>query len=215
MTPEEIEAVIDAAHRFGRKVTAHSGSPQATQLAVELGIDCIEHGYFLDRPTLEKMKERGTWLVPTIVVSQPATAPFFEKIGSPEWYLKRRNSVGKEHWKALQTAIELGVNIGLGTDQMPYEPNDGTTATAREAQYYVEAGMTPLQALRSGTIETAKLLDAEEDIGSIEVGKYADILAVPRDPTADIKALRQIQFVMKGGEVYRNDMATAGRASDQ
>ena len=213
MTPEEIEAVIDAAHRFGRKVTAHSGSPQATSTAVDLGIDCIEHGYFLDRPTLEKMKANGVWLVPTIVVSQPATAPFFEKIGSPEWYLKRRDSVGKDHWKALQTAIEVGVNIGLGTDQHPHEPNDGTTATVREAQYYVEAGMTPLQALRSGTIETARLLGAEKDTGSIEVGKYADILAVPRDPTADIKALRQIQFVMKGGTVYRNEMVTAGRAS--
>ena len=111
--------------------------------------------------------------------------------------------------------IEVGVNIGLGTDQMPHEPNDGTTATVREAQYYVEAGMTPLQALRAGTIETAKLLDADKDIGSIEVGKYADILAVPRDPAADIKALRQIQFVMKGGEVYRNDMATGSRASGQ
>ncbi len=213
MTPEEMEAVIDSAHRFGRKVTAHSGSPQATSTAVDLGVDCIEHGYFLDRPTLEKMKANGVWLVPTIVVSQPATAPFFEKIGSPEWYLKRRDSVGKDHWKALQTAIEVGVNIGLGTDQFPHEPNDGTTATVREAQYYVEAGMTPLQALRSGTIETAKLLGAEKDIGSIEVGKYADILAVPRDPTADIKALRQIQFVMKGGEVYRNDMAAGARAS--
>ena len=107
----------------------------------------------------------------------------------------------------------MGVNIGLGTDQHPHEPNDGTTATVREAEYYVEAGMTPLQALRSGTIETAKLLGADQDIGSIEVGKYADILAVPRDPTADIKALRQIQFVMKGGKVYRNEMVTAGRAS--
>ena len=215
MTPEEIEAVIDAAHRFGRKVTAHSGSPQATSTAVDLGIDCIEHGYFLERATLEKMKANGVWLVPTIVVSQPATEPFFKKIGSPEWYLKRRDSVGKEHWKALQMAIELGVNVAVGTDQMPYEPNDGTTATVREIQYYVEAGMTPTQALRAGTIETAKLLGAEEDIGSLEVGKYADILAVPTDPTTDIKALRQIQFVMKGGEVYRNDMATGSRASGQ
>ena len=213
MTPEEMEAVIDAAHRFGRKVTAHSGSSQATTTAVELGIDCIEHGYMLDRETLVKMKEHGTWLVPTMVVTQPATQPFFEKIGSPEWYLKRRDSVGKEHWKMLQTAIEVGVNIALGTDQLPQEPNDGTIATVREAEYYVAAGMTPLQALRSGTIETAKLLDADKDIGSIEVGKYADILAVPRDPTADIKALRQIQFVMKGGTVYRNEMVTAGRAS--
>jgi imidazolonepropionase-like amidohydrolase len=206
MTPSEIEAVIDAAHRFGRKVTAHSGSPQATSVAVDLGVDCIEHGYHLNREVLVKMKENGTWLVPTIVVSQPATAPFYEKIGSPDWYLERLASVGKDHWKALEVAIEEGVSIALGTDQFPYEPNDGTTATVREAEYYVAAGMTPTQALRSATVEAAKLLEAENDIGSLEVGKYADILAVPSDPTKDISTLRQIQLVMKGGKVYRNDM---------
>ena len=207
MTPEEIGAVIDAAHRFGAKVTAHSGSSAATQVAIEAGIDCIEHGYFLDRETLRKMKESGTWLVPTIVVSQPATQPFFERIGSPPWYLKRRESAGKAHWRALEMAIEEGVNIALGTDQHPAEPNDGTTATAREAQYYVEAGMTPLEALRSATTETAKLLGAEQDIGSLEPGKYADIVAVGGNPAEDIKALRQILFVMKGGKTYRNDLA--------
>jgi imidazolonepropionase-like amidohydrolase len=204
MTPEEINAVIDAAHRFGAKVAAHSGSPNATDIAIDAGIDSIEHGYFLDRPVLKKMKKHGTWLVPTIVVSQPATAPFFEKIGSPQWYLDRRDSVGKEHWKALQIAIEEGVNIALGTDQLPAEPNDGTTATAREAQYYVAAGMTPLQALRAATIEPARMLGADDQIGSLEVGKYADIVAVDRDPTEDIKALRNILFVMKGGHTYRN-----------
>ena len=206
MTPEEIRAVIDAGHRFGVKVTAHSGSPAATSVAVDAGLDCVEHGYFLDRPTLKKMKEHGTWLVPTIVVTAPATQPFFEKIGSPPWYLERRNSAGKAHWRALEMAIEEGVNIALGTDQMPAEPNDGTTATAREAQYYVEAGMTPLQALRSATIETARLLDAEDEIGTLEAGKYADIVAVDRDPTKDIKVLRNILLVMKGGKVYRNKL---------
>jgi len=205
MTPEEINAVIDAAHRFGAKVTAHSGSPQATSIAVDAGIDCIEHGYFLDRPVLKKMQKAGTWLVPTIVVSQPATADFFEKIGSPQWYLDRRDSVGKEHWKALETAIEEGVNIALGTDQLPSEPNDGTTAQAREAQYYVEAGMTNLQALRAATIEPARLLGADRDTGSIEVGKYADIVALAANPEDDIKALRDIRLVMKGGHVYRNE----------
>lgn len=207
MTPEEINAVVDAAHRFGAKVAAHSGSSAATNVAVDAGIDSIEHGYFLDRPTLKKMKQKGTWLVPTIVVSQPASASFFEKIGSPQWYLDRRNAAGKDHWKMLQTAIEEGVNIGLGTDQLPNEPNDGTNATAREAQYYVEAGMTNLQALRSATIETARMLGAEKQIGSIEVGKYADIVALASDPTEDIKALRTIQLVMKGGHIYRNELA--------
>ncbi len=208
MTAEEINAVVDAAHRFGAKVAAHSGSSQATSIAVDAGVDSIEHGYFLDRQVLKKMAKAGTWLVPTIVVSQPATAPFFEMIDSPQWYLERRDAAGKEHWKALQMAIEEGVNIGLGTDQLPGEPNDGTTATAREAQYYVEAGMTPLQALRSATIETARMLGAEDEIGSLQVGKYADIVVVDENPAQDIKALRHIRLVMKGGEVYRNELGS-------
>jgi imidazolonepropionase-like amidohydrolase len=204
MTPEEIRAVVDAAHRFGAKVAAHSGSPAATLVAVEAGVDSIEHGYMLDSKTLKKMAQAGTWLVPTIVVSQPATQPFFEKIGSPPWYLERRNTMGKVHWKALQTAIAENVNIGLGTDQLPHEPNDGTTATARELQYYVEAGMTPLRALRSATIETAKMLGADDEIGSLEAGKYADILLVSADPVVNVRAMRSIDLVMKGGVIHRN-----------
>jgi imidazolonepropionase-like amidohydrolase len=207
MTPEEISAVVDAAHRFGVKVAAHSGSSAATAVAVGAGVDSIEHGYMLDRSVLKKMARAGTWLVPTIVVSQPATQPFFEAIGSPQWYLDRRNSVGKIHWESLRIAIDEDVNIALGTDQLPNEPNDGTSATVREAEYYVEAGMTPLRALRAATIEPAKMLGADNEIGSLEVGKYADILAISADPVADIGALRTISMVMKGGTIYRNDKA--------
>ncbi len=212
MTPEEIEAVIDAAHRFGARVAAHSGSTAATNTAIDAGIDSIEHGYILDRKVLARMKKNGTWLVPTILVSQPATQPFFERIGSPEWYLKRRDSVGKQHWRSLQIAIEEGVNIALGTDQLPQEPNDGTTATAREARYYVEAGMTPLQALRSATIAPATMLGVDNETGSLEPGKFADIVAVTRDPVKDISALDDILLVMKAGEIYRNDLPNQGRS---
>lgn len=206
MTKEEMEAVIDTAHRHGVKVTAHSGSPIATDEAVDLGLDCVEHGYFLTPEVLHKMKEKGVWLVPTIVVSQPSALPFFEKIGSPDWYLARVASVGKQHWATLQMAIKEGVKIALGTDQFPFEPNDGTTATIREAQYYVEAGMTPLQALRAATIEPATLLGISDKLGSIEKGKLADLLIIDGDPTQDIKALRTIRVVMKAGKIYRSDL---------
>lgn len=212
MTPAEIAEVVDDARGRGARVAAHSGSPKATMAAIEAGVASIEHGYFLDRPTLAAMKEAGTWLVPTIVVSQPATQPYFEKIGSPQWFLDRRDSVGEAHWQALRDAIDIGVDISLGSDQMPNEPNDGTTATAREAQYYVEAGMTPLQALRAATIAPATMLGAESDIGTIEVGKYADIIALASDPAVDVTALRSILFVMKGGDVHVNRVpASAGR----
>ena len=105
----------------------------------------------------------------------------------------------------LQNAIRLGVKIVLGTDQFPFEPNDGTTATIAEAELYVKAGMTPLQALQSATTQAAKMLEMDTDIGSIAVGKYADIVALNADPLADIHALRTIDFVMKGGAVVRDD----------
>lgn len=212
MTKEEIEAVIDTAHRHNIKVTAHSGSPIATNEAIDLGLDCVEHGYFLTPEVLRKMKNKGVWLVPTIVVSQPTALTFFRKIGSPDWYLGRVAAVGKQHWAALQTAIKLGVKIALGTDQFPFEPNDGTTATIREAQYYVEAGMTPLQALRAATIEPATLLSVADRLGTIEKGKLADLVIVDGDPSQDITALRTIRLVMKGGKVYRDELP--GRLPD-
>ncbi len=211
MTPEEINAVVDAAHRFGAKVAAHSGSPAATSVAVDAGIDSIEHGYTLDRETLRKMKRAGTWLVPTIVVSQPATEEFFERIGSPPWYLQRRASVGKLHWEALRMAIDEGVSIALGTDGLPQEPAQGTNWMVREAEYYVEAGMTPLEALQSATLKTAEMLEASADSGTLEPGKYADIVALKANPLDDIGALRGIDFVMKGGVVYRDDSFRAPR----
>jgi imidazolonepropionase-like amidohydrolase len=208
MTPEEIRAVIDASHRFGVKVAAHSGSTPATNTAVDAGLDSVEHGYDLDRALLKKMAKQGTWYVPTIMVTHPGGREYFERIGSPPWYLERRESVGKQHWVTLKTAIEEGVKIALGTDQMPFEPNDGTSSTVREAEAYVEAGMTPLQALRAATIAPATMLGAQAEIGSLEAGKYADILALDADPVRDISALRKISMIMKGGTVYRNDLAS-------
>jgi len=205
MTRDEIAAVIDIANRHGVKVTAHSGSAEATKVAVEEGLHGVEHGYYLDREVLKLMAARGVWYTPTIVVSQPATFDFYERIGSPPWYMQRVHEVGKAHWQALEMAIEEGVNIALGSDQHPYEPNDGTTATIREAEYYVQAGMTPLQALQSATIQCARMLELTDDIGSITPGKYADIVAVSGNPLDDISLLRSLSFVMKGGVVYRND----------
>ncbi len=97
------------------------------------------------------------------------------------------------------------MNIGLGTDQFPFEPNGGTTATVAEAELYVKAGMTPLQALQSATTQTAKMLGMEDQVGRIAPGQYADIIAVGSDPTADISALRTISFVMKNGKIFRDD----------
>lgn len=205
MTDEELRVLIDVAHRNGVRVTAHNGSPEAATQALEYGIDGFEHGYHLTDAILTRMARQQTWLVPTIVVSQPGARDFYQRIGSPDWYLDRVDSVGRDHWAMLQTAIRIGVPIALGTDQFPFEENQGTTATVREAELYVDAGMTPVQALQAATIQPARMMRIEGDVGSIAVGKYADIVAVDADPTQNIAALRTLHFVMKGGEVYRDD----------
>jgi imidazolonepropionase-like amidohydrolase len=207
MTFAEMRAAVDIAERAGVRVTAHSGSPQATLEALEAGVMSFEHGYFLTEDVFRKMKKADAWYVPTIVVSQAGAQEFFQKIGSPPWYLARVASVGEAHWQALQTAITVGVNIAMGSDQFPFEPNEGTVASVREIELYVAAGMTPLRALRSATVETARLLGIERELGTIEAGKLADLLLLDADPLADIAALRSIGLVMKGGEILRNDWA--------
>ncbi|MEY4376443.1 MAG: hypothetical protein RJB26_993 [Pseudomonadota bacterium] len=205
MTLEEMKAATDVAHRQGVKVSAHTGSPQATLEALEAGVDSFEHGYFLNEDVFRKMKAAGAWYVPTIVVSQAGAMEFFRKIQSPPFYLARVKMVGKAHWAALQTAIRLNVNIAMGSDQFPYEPNEGTSASVRETELYHEAGMTSLQALQAATVNAARMLGAEQDLGSITPGKYADLIALDADPTQDIRALRTIHWVMKGGQVFRDD----------
>lgn len=200
-TDDELKTAIEVAHRNGVKVTGHNGSPISAETAIDAGIDGFEHGYFLTPPVLTKMKQKGVWLVPTIVVSQAGAKEFYKKIGSPDWYLARVDSVGKAHWQTLQNAIKIGTPIALGSDQYPWEPNEGTTATVREAELYVDAGMTPLQSLRSATIESARMLGVDKQVGALRPGYLADIVAVDSDPTADIRALRTIGFVMKGGKM--------------
>ena len=210
MTDEEMKTLIEVAHRNNVKVTAHNGSSPAAKQSLAFGIDGFEHGYHLDDEVLREMKRQGTWLVPTIVVTQPGAMEFYRKIGSPEWYLQRVAETGEDHWKTLQDAIALKVNIALGTDQFPFEPNSGTTATIREAELYVKAGMTPLEAVQSATVEPARMM-GRDDIGKIEAGYYADIVALPANPLEDISALRSIDFVMKGGEIVRDDRGMSAR----
>jgi imidazolonepropionase-like amidohydrolase len=213
MSMAEMQAAVEVAHSHGAKVTAHTGSPTATLAALQAGVDCFEHGYFLDEPVFREMKKKDRWYVPTIVVSQAGALEFFRKIGSPPWYLERAKSVGQAHWKALQTAIATGVNIAMGTDQYPFEPNEGTVAAVRETELYVDAGMTPLQALQAAMVNPARLLGAEKDLGGLEVGKYADLILVTADPRRDIHALRSIGLVMKGGEVVRDDWSVLSESA--
>jgi imidazolonepropionase-like amidohydrolase len=198
-----MRAVIETAHGWGKKVTAHAGPAGAIREAIACGLDCVEHGYFLTEGVIRLMVERGVWLVPTIAVSR--CEEFYARIGAPDWMIRKALAAGQRHWAALEGAIRAGVSIALGTDMLPAEPFDGTTATVRELEFYVEAGMPTMDALRSATSRPAEWLGVADQLGTLEVGKVADLIAVAGDPTRDVACLRQLRLVMKDGRIVRAD----------
>jgi imidazolonepropionase-like amidohydrolase len=206
MEPEEIRAVTGVAHARGKKVAAHAGPPRVIELAVECGVDTIEHGYFLDQAAVQAMVEHGTWLVPTVNVSR--ATEFYSRIGAPDWMVARALEAGERHWAALKQAIADGVLIAMGTDMMPQEPFDGTSVTARELEFYVEAGMSPPEALRTATSNAAAML-AVDAIGRIRKGNRADLIVLDRDPTVDISAVRDVRFVMADGRIVKDSFTDA------
>ncbi|GAA1441650.1 amidohydrolase family protein [Leifsonia poae] len=199
---DEMAAVIQVAHDWGRKVTAHVGPSSTLDRAIRLGLDCVEHGYELTRETTDLMAEHGVWYVPTITVSR--CADFFDEQGVPAWMKERALGAGPRHWESLENAIASGVKIAMGTDMPPAAGFDGTTATVREMEFMVDAGMSPLDVMRSATSRAAELI-GDESFGTIRVGARADFVAMADDPTSDVSALRGIDWVMKDGRVYRDD----------
>ena len=203
LTPDEIAAVMETAHAWGRKVTAHAGPAPIIETAVRLGLDCVEHGYQLTRSVSELMAERGTALVPTLIVTR--CGDFFDSLGVPQWMQRRSLDAGPRHVESYQLALEAGVEVLLGSDMPPFQETGGTTATVRELEHMAEFGLSPLDALRAATIAPARWLGASDDIGTVEPGRYADLIAMDADPTKDVAALRTLRWVMKGGQVVRDD----------
>ncbi|HZY77772.1 MAG TPA: amidohydrolase family protein [Jatrophihabitantaceae bacterium] len=203
LTSDEIAAVIDTAHAWGRRVTAHAGPAPIIEEAVRLGLDCVEHGYQLTESVVALMAERGTSLVPTLIVTR--CKDFFDSIGVPEWMQQRSLGAGERHAESYRLALAAGVEVMLGSDMPPFWPTGGTTATVRELEHMAEFGLAPLDALRAATIVPARWLGADSEIGTVEVGKYADLIGMDADPTRDVSALRGLRWVMKNGEVVRDD----------
>jgi imidazolonepropionase-like amidohydrolase len=199
MTMPELQAVIAAAHDYGFAVAAHAHGAEAIRRAVIAGVDSIEHGTFMDDADMKLMKQHGTWYVPTIIagdyVAQKARIPGYY----PPQVAAKAMQVGPRIMATAGKAYRAGVPIAFGTDAGVYPHGDN----AHEFELMVQAGMPASFALQAATRNAAKLLRMDADVGSVAAGKYADIVAVDGDPTADIALMKHMDFVMKGGRVYK------------
>jgi imidazolonepropionase-like amidohydrolase len=199
MTMPELQAVIAAAHDYGFAVAAHAHGAEAIRRAVIAGVDSIEHGTFMDDADMKLMKQHGTWYVPTIIagdyVAQKARIPGYY----PPQVAAKAMQVGPRIMATAGKAYRAGVPIAFGTDAGVYPHGDN----AHEFELMVRAGMPASFALQAATRNAAKLLRMDADVGSVAAGKYADIVAVDGDPTADIALMKHMDFVMKGGRVYK------------
>jgi imidazolonepropionase-like amidohydrolase len=193
-TDEEAKAIVDETHRLGKKAAAHAIGSDGIAAALRAGVDTIEHGDGLTDALIDEIAKKGVYWVPTIMVGA-YVAP-----GRGGNWIKMVD-VEKV---AFQKALKKGAKIALGTDAGGFDWKE--LNEAKEFEYYVNYGMTPMQAIRSGTVVAAELLGWSDKIGTIEAGKWADIVAVSGDPLSDITELQRVKFVLKGGTVYRNEV---------
>jgi imidazolonepropionase-like amidohydrolase len=197
-TLEELQALVADAHRLGRKVAAHAHGAQGILFATEAGVDSIEHGSYIDDADIALMKQKGTYLVPTSYLID-----WMRQYGNlPDLYKQKMIDVGNAMKANHKRAIAAGVKVALGTDAAVYPHG----LNAHEIDVYVnQYGMTPLQGIQTGTVNAADLMGWTDRAGTLEVGKWADVIAVEGDPLKDVKVLQHVSFVMKGGVVYKDE----------
>ena len=197
-TLEELQALVADAHRLGRKVAAHAHGAQGILFATQAGVDSIEHGSYIDEADIKLMKEKGTYLVPTAYL-----VDWMREFGNlPELYKQKMTDVGNAMKANHKRAIAAGVKVALGTDAAVYPHG----LNAHEIDVYVnQYGMTPLAGIQTGTVNAADLMGWTDRAGTLEVGKWADVIAVDGDPLKDVTVLERVRFVMKGGVVYKDE----------
>jgi imidazolonepropionase-like amidohydrolase len=199
-TQEEMRAIVADAHRLGRRVAAHAHGGEGIRWAAEAGVDSIEHGSYIDDAGIAVMKAKGTYLVPTLYLADW----FLENAARnnvPDELLRKAQVVLPAARKNVARAFAAGVKVAFGTDAAVYPHG----LNAREFAVYVKLGMTPLHAIQTATLNAADLLGWSDKVGTLEAGKWADVIAVEGDPLSDVTVLERVKFVMKGGVVHRND----------
>ena len=199
-TLEELKAIVTDAHRLGRKVAAHAHGAQGILWASQAGVDSIEHGSYIDDAGIAEMKKNGTYLVPTLYL-----ADWFldnaERMHVPPELIAKGREVMPAARKNIAHAFSSGVKVAFGTDAAVYPHG----LNAHEFAVMVKLGLTPLQSIQAATINAADLLGWSDKIGAVEPGKWGDIIAVDGDPLQDVTTLERVKFVMKGGEVVKNE----------
>jgi imidazolonepropionase-like amidohydrolase len=205
---EEMNAAVDEARQWGRKVAAHAHGAEAIKRAVRAGVASIEHGSLLDDEGIRLMKERGTYLVADIYNDDYIMSEY-QRLGFPGAILEKERQIGKAQRENFRRAVKAGVKVAFGTDAGVYPHG----LNARQFAFMVRYGLTPMQAIQSATTSAADLLGWSDRVGSITPGRYADLVAVDGDPLADITLLERVNFVMKGGVVYKDTRQSAARAS--
>jgi imidazolonepropionase-like amidohydrolase len=202
MEDDEIKAVIETAHSLGMKVAAHAHGKQAIDHTIALGVDSIEHSTYSDAESYKLYKAHGTYMVPTMLVGSKV---YEHAKNHPEDLnpstAQKALTVVPYMLKNLRSAYEAGVKIAFGTDTFGMS-NHGENA--QEFKLMVDSGMPPMEAIKAATWNAADLIGDTADIGSIQPGRYADIIAVERDPLQDVTVLESVSFVMKGGVVYKH-----------
>lgn len=203
--PDELKEAVDIAHQFGKHITIHSGGSAPIAMGVECGIDCLEHGYVFDERIAELLSSSRTWLVPTLAVTH--SDEWIQRNGSE----RQKSSIAlakDDHARTIRMAHDKGVRMAVGTDIPPGDLINGVNATVHEVELLnTIAGLNPLQALQAATINAAQIVGASDRLGTVETGKFADLIAMPGDPLSDLTSLRSIGFVMKGGTVIRTEIA--------
>lgn len=197
MTDAELEAIVDAATSMGRKVTAHAHGKDGIDAALRAGVKSIEHGTYLDAETVRLFKKNDAVLVPTVLAGMTVTEWDF----LPEASYRKAQQVGPKMLDMLALAYKNGVTIAFGTDTGVSKHG----GNAKEFEYMVQAGMSETEAIRAATVVASKHIELDSVIGTLESGKYADIIGVDGDPREDITELMDVDFVMKGGIIYKNE----------
>ena len=201
-TLEEMKAIVADAHRLGRKVAAHAHGAEGVRWASEAGVDSVEHGHLMDDAAVAALKKNGTYLVPTLFLGEYMEKNI-EQTDVPEYSKQKMRDVAMAMQKNVKKAFDAGVKVAFGTDAAVYPHG----LNAGEFHVYVKLGMTPLAAIQTATINASDLLGSKFNVGTLEPGKFADIIAVDGDPTKDVTILEHVKFVMKAGTVYKNDYA--------